>query len=93
MELDETDPTVWLKLEGATDEYIQNNSTAFKNLAERLLESTPDEKVSDNVKSQQNFRAKGTSLLFTLTRSLVSSFDFQTLSTMIELVFVFDSIQ
>lgn len=93
MELDETDPTVWLKLEGATDEYIQNNSTAFKNLAERLLESTPDEKFSDNVKSQQIPRAKGTTLLFTLTRSLVSSFDFQTLSTMIELVFVYHSIQ
>lgn len=80
MELDETDPAVWQRLEDATDEYITNNSTAFKNLAERLLESTPDEKVLDGVKSQQNFRAKGTSLPFILTHSLVFSFDFQTLS-------------
>ncbi|KAL1538510.1 Phospholipase A I [Salvia divinorum] len=56
MELDETDPAVWLKLEGATDEYINNNSMAFKNLAERLLESTLDDKFSDSVKSQ--LRAK-----------------------------------
>ncbi|KAG8385717.1 hypothetical protein BUALT_Bualt03G0074200 [Buddleja alternifolia] len=59
MELDETDPTVWLKLEAATDEYIQNNSTAFKNLAERLLESSHDER-SDSLKSQQLLRAKVT---------------------------------
>ncbi|KAI3456431.1 hypothetical protein Pfo_013094 [Paulownia fortunei] len=58
MELDETDPANWLKLEGATDEYIQNNSIAFKNLAERLLESTHDEKSSDSLKSQQLLRAK-----------------------------------
>ncbi|PIN21146.1 Intracellular membrane-bound Ca2+-independent phospholipase A2 [Handroanthus impetiginosus] len=58
MELDETDPAVWLKLEGATDEYIQTNSVAFKNLAERLLESTHDERFSDSLKSQQLFRAK-----------------------------------
>lgn len=76
MELDETDPTIWLKLEGATDEYIKNNSMAFKNLAERLLESTLDEKFSDSVKSQQIFRAKGTSLLLTLNHSLVSLFNF-----------------
>ncbi|KAL8461383.1 hypothetical protein ACS0TY_032744 [Phlomoides rotata] len=57
MELDETDPAVWLKLEGATEEYIQNNSTAFKTLAERLLESTHDEKL-DSLKSQNVFRAK-----------------------------------
>ncbi|KAK4439318.1 Phospholipase A I [Sesamum alatum] len=58
MELDETDPANWLKLEGATDEYIQNNSIAFKNLAERLLASIDDEKFSDSLKSQQAFRAK-----------------------------------
>ncbi|XP_047954768.1 phospholipase A I-like [Salvia hispanica] len=57
MELDETDPAVWLKLEGATDEYIKNNSMSFKDLAERLLESTLDDKFSDSVKSQQIFRA------------------------------------
>ncbi|KAL7088716.1 hypothetical protein ACP275_13G144600 [Erythranthe tilingii] len=58
MELDETDPAIWLKLEGATDEYIQNNSLSFKNLAERLLESMHDEKISDGLRSQQLFRAK-----------------------------------
>ncbi|KAG6398197.1 hypothetical protein SASPL_139652 [Salvia splendens] len=56
MELDETDPAIWLKLEGATEEYIKNNSMAFKNLAERLLESTLDDKFPDSVKSQ--LRAK-----------------------------------
>ncbi|KAK4398970.1 Phospholipase A I [Sesamum angolense] len=58
MELDETDPAIWLKLEGATDDYIQNNSIAFKNLAERLLASIDDDKFSDSLKSQQVFRAK-----------------------------------
>ncbi|KAL0363243.1 UNVERIFIED_CONTAM: Phospholipase A I [Sesamum calycinum] len=58
MELDETDPAIWLKLEGATDDYIQNNSIAFKNLAERLLASIDDDKFSDSLKSQQAFRAK-----------------------------------
>lgn len=43
MELDETDPTVWLKLEAATEEYIQNNSPAFKNLCERLLQNQQDD--------------------------------------------------
>lgn len=37
MELDETDPAVWLKLEAATEEYIQKNCQSFKNLCERLL--------------------------------------------------------
>ncbi|KAL0353241.1 UNVERIFIED_CONTAM: Phospholipase A I [Sesamum angustifolium] len=58
MELDETDPAIWLKLEGATDDYIQNNSIAFKNLTERLLASIDDDKFSDSLKSQQAFRAK-----------------------------------
>lgn len=48
MELDETDPAVWLKLEAATEEYIQNNSQALKNVCERLQ---PDEK-SENLKAQ-----------------------------------------
>lgn len=63
MELDETDPTVWSKLESATQEYIQNNSTAFKTLAERLLESTLDEKL-DSLKPQHAFRAKCTKISF-----------------------------
>ncbi|CAL5345811.1 unnamed protein product [Camellia sinensis] len=44
MEMDETDPTVWLKLEAATEEYIQNNSSAFKSVCERLLQNQHDEK-------------------------------------------------
>ncbi|XP_011086182.1 phospholipase A I-like [Sesamum indicum] len=58
IELDETDPTVWIQLEDATDDYIRNNSIAFKNLAERLLESQHDEKLSDGLQSQQLPRAK-----------------------------------
>ncbi|KAK4386691.1 Phospholipase A I [Sesamum angolense] len=58
IELDETDPAVWIQLEDATDDYIRNNSIAFKNLAERLLESQHDEKLSDGLQSQQLPRAK-----------------------------------
>lgn len=43
MELDETDPTVWLRLEAATEEYIQNNSLAFKKLCERLILNQHDD--------------------------------------------------
>ncbi|KAK9056382.1 hypothetical protein SSX86_027472 [Deinandra increscens subsp. villosa] len=59
MELDETDPTVWLKLEAATDEYILNNSPAFKKVCDRLLLNHSDEKLPDNLNSQQFFKAKG----------------------------------
>ncbi|GER52967.1 Ca2+-independent phospholipase A2 [Striga asiatica] len=59
MELDETDPAIWSKLEGATDEYITNNSVTFKNLADILLESSHDEKSSDGLKSQQILRERG----------------------------------
>ncbi|KAL9999758.1 putative phospholipase A(1) [Helianthus debilis subsp. tardiflorus] len=59
MELDETDPTVWLKLEAATDEYIQNNSPAFKKVCERLLLNHSDEKLLDNLNSQQFLKANG----------------------------------
>jgi len=37
MELDETDPAIWLKLEAATEEYVQKNCHTFKNVCERLL--------------------------------------------------------
>ncbi|TMW93831.1 hypothetical protein EJD97_011096 [Solanum chilense] len=57
MELDETDPAVWSKLEAATDDYIQNTSAAFKNICERLLERPHDEKFSDK-KSHQFLKAK-----------------------------------
>ncbi|CAN8305502.1 unnamed protein product [Cochlearia groenlandica] len=51
MELDETDPAIWLKLEAAVDEYIQNNSEAIKSACERLtLPFLNDEKWSDNLK-------------------------------------------
>lgn len=54
MELDETDPAVWLKVEGAVEEYIQNNSLAFKNVCEKLLlPFQQDEKWSENLRSQQ----------------------------------------
>ncbi|GMJ08288.1 hypothetical protein like AT1G61850 [Hibiscus trionum] len=37
MELDETDPTVWLNLEAATKDYIDKNSESFKNACNRLV--------------------------------------------------------
>lgn len=59
MELDETDPAVWLKLEAATNEYIQNNSQAFKNACERLIMPFQlDEKWSDNLKPQHISKTK-----------------------------------
>lgn len=52
MELDETDPAVWLKLEAAVEEYIQSNNIAFKNACERLiLPYQHDEKWSENFNS------------------------------------------
>ncbi|KAL7588776.1 hypothetical protein Lser_V15G36611 [Lactuca serriola] len=59
MELDETDHTVWLKLEASTEEYIQNNSTAFKKVCERLLLNHSDEKVLDNLTSQPSLKSRG----------------------------------
>ncbi|MBA0598893.1 hypothetical protein Gorai_005135, partial [Gossypium raimondii] len=59
MELDETDPTVWLKLEASVKDYIQNNSDAFKNACERLLVPfARDEKWTEKFKSQHFARAK-----------------------------------
>ncbi|MBA0787077.1 hypothetical protein Gotri_027065, partial [Gossypium trilobum] len=59
MELDETDPTVWLKLEASVKDYIQNNSDAFKNACERLLVPfAHDEKWTEKLKSQHFSRAK-----------------------------------
>ncbi|KAK7264498.1 hypothetical protein RJT34_32107 [Clitoria ternatea] len=37
MELDETDPTNWLKLESSVEEYIQKNHHSFENVCEKLL--------------------------------------------------------
>ncbi|OMO76754.1 Armadillo [Corchorus capsularis] len=59
MELDETDPTNWLKLEAAVEEYIQSNSESFKNACERLLlPFAHDEKWTENLNSQHFARAK-----------------------------------
>ncbi|XWS19442.1 hypothetical protein CRYUN_Cryun31cG0016300 [Craigia yunnanensis] len=59
MELDETDPIVWLKLEAAIKDYIQNNSESFKNACERLLlPFAHDEKWTENLKSQHFARAQ-----------------------------------
>ncbi|KAI4295872.1 hypothetical protein L6164_035870 [Bauhinia variegata] len=53
MELDETDPTIWLKLEDAVHEYIQKNHHAFENACERLLlPFEHEEKRSENLRSQ-----------------------------------------
>ncbi|KAE8670588.1 Phospholipase A I [Hibiscus syriacus] len=59
MELDETDPTVLLKLEDAVKDYIQSNSEAFKIACERLIiPFAQDEKWTGNLKSQHYSRAK-----------------------------------
>ncbi|KAJ9566707.1 hypothetical protein OSB04_002673 [Centaurea solstitialis] len=73
MELDETDPTIWLKLEAATNDYIHRNSAAFKNLSEKLLQNHNDEKLPVNLHSQQSCKAKlpntgMTAKLFSATR-------------------------
>lgn len=52
MELDETDPAVWLKLEAATEEYIRNNSQAFNNVCERLLLPYQREEKWSELKTQ-----------------------------------------
>ncbi|XP_050233000.1 phospholipase A I isoform X2 [Mercurialis annua] len=59
MELDETDPAVWLKLEGVVAEYIQTNSEAFKNVCDRLLlPYQHDDKFSENLRNQKFSKAK-----------------------------------
>ncbi|XP_027922145.1 phospholipase A I isoform X2 [Vigna unguiculata] len=53
MELDETDPTNWLKLESAVEEYIQKNHQAFENACERLLlPFHHEEKWSENMRQK-----------------------------------------
>ncbi|KAL5715418.1 Phospholipase A I [Ranunculus cassubicifolius] len=53
MELDETDPAIWMKLEAATQEYVENNCESFKNVCEKLLlPKQNEEKWSENLKSQ-----------------------------------------
>ncbi|XAR65626.1 Phospholipase A(1) [Bertholletia excelsa] len=71
MELDETDPTIWLKLEAATEEYIQNNSHALKSLCERLLLNQHDEK-SEYFKSQNFPNAKASNAVAVLNENSLS---------------------
>ena len=75
MELDETDPAVWLKLEAAVEEYIQNNSLSFKSACERLLlPFQQEDKLSANLRSQYLSKAKpsnaGIGIYFFLNSSL-----------------------
>ncbi|PKU78149.1 LRR repeats and ubiquitin-like domain-containing protein [Dendrobium catenatum] len=59
MELDETDPAVWLKLEAATDEYIQKSCLAFESLFERLLSRNANEdKLAEKLKSRHAYNSK-----------------------------------
>lgn len=59
MELDETDPAIWLKLEAATEEYIQKNCELFKNVCERLVpRNEHEERLSEKLNSQQFSKSK-----------------------------------
>ncbi|RLN34890.1 hypothetical protein C2845_PM03G08670 [Panicum miliaceum] len=55
MELDETDPAIWLKLEAATEEYIQKNLLAFKNLCELLVPRYQEEEKSSDIYKSLSF--------------------------------------
>jgi hypothetical protein len=55
MELDETDPTIWLKLEAATDEYIQKNFLSVKNLCELLVPRYQEEEKSSDIYKSLSF--------------------------------------
>ncbi|XP_009405622.2 phospholipase A I isoform X2 [Musa acuminata AAA Group] len=59
MELDETDPAIWLKLEAATEEYVQKNCELFKNVCERLVpRNEHEERLSEKLNSQQFSKSK-----------------------------------
>lgn len=59
MELDETDPAVWLKLETATHEYVQSNSESFKMAIKRLMMPFQHEdKLSENLKPHNSNKTK-----------------------------------
>ncbi|XP_068666286.1 phospholipase A I-like isoform X2 [Aristolochia californica] len=59
MELDETDPAEWQKLEAATQEYIQNNAEAFKGVCEKLVPPyLNEEKWADKLITQHLTRTK-----------------------------------
>lgn len=72
MELDETDPAFWLKLEAAVEGYSQNNSQTFKNVCERLiLPYQNDEKWSENIRTQHYPKAKESSVGTSVAISLI----------------------
>ncbi|XP_057536725.1 phospholipase A I-like [Amaranthus tricolor] len=59
MDLDETDPVGWLRLETAAEEYIKHNSEAFKSVCQRLMwPYQQDERLPDGVKSQISSNTK-----------------------------------
>ncbi|KAJ8459055.1 hypothetical protein OPV22_031981 [Ensete ventricosum] len=58
MELDETDPAIWLKLEAATEEYIQKNYQLFKNVCERLVPRENEEILIERLNNQQFSKSK-----------------------------------
>ncbi|XP_057544928.1 phospholipase A I-like isoform X2 [Amaranthus tricolor] len=59
MDLDETDPAGWLRLESAAEEYIKHNSEAFRSVCQRLmLPYQQDERWSDGIKSQNSSKPK-----------------------------------
>lgn len=62
MELDETDPAVWVKLEAATQEYIQANCVAFQAACERLLPPYHDEEGWSEGTKSYNFLSKAKTL-------------------------------
>ncbi|RWW49432.1 hypothetical protein BHE74_00044409 [Ensete ventricosum] len=59
MELDETDPAIWLKLEAATEEYIQKNCELFKNVCDRLVpRNEHEERLPEKLNGQQFSKSK-----------------------------------
>jgi hypothetical protein len=64
MELDETDPSNWQKLEAATEDYILKNSQTFKNLCEILVPryQNEDKPPMENSKSQPLSKFKPSSI-------------------------------
>ena len=55
MELDETDLAVWLKLEAATEEFIQKKNTGFKDVCEFLVPRYQEEDKSSRIVKSLSF--------------------------------------
>ncbi|GLJ49400.1 hypothetical protein SUGI_1045520 [Cryptomeria japonica] len=58
MELDETDPAVWVKLEAATQEFVEANNIAFQAACERLLPPHHDEEAWSDITKSYHFLSK-----------------------------------